>query len=199
MNDFKKKMGKKIEQFSSKDYLDSYIRNEFLTDDGDADIYLKISSKDDLIDNRTVNNQIDLRSEIFEFVENKTALLDNDIKINLHIIGVKLSENEQIIIKNIFREHYAIELFKIQKDYKNQKEKVLSLFLIGCISLLSYLLLYLFTDFDFFLEVFGFIFSFALWEGCDAYIYAFSEIKNDREEVCQNLLIDIDFNDVEIN
>lgn len=193
MNDFKKKMGKKIEQFSSKDYLDSYIRNEFLTDDGDADIYLKISSKDDLIDNRTVNNQIDLRSEIFEFVENKTALLDNDIKINLHIIGVKLSENEQIIIKNIFREHYAIELFKIQKDYKNQKEKVLSLFLIGCISLLSYLLLYLFTDFDFFLEVFGFIFSFALWEAFDQLIYEISDTKFEREAISQNLLIEIIF------
>ena len=193
MNDFKKKMGKKIEQFSSKDYLDSYIRNEFLTDDGDADIYLKISSKDDLIDNRTVNNQIDLRSEIFEFVENKTALLDNDIKINLHIIGVKLSENEQIIIKNIFREHYAIELFKIQKDYKNQKEKVLSLFLIGCISLLSYLLLYLFTDFDFFIEVFGFIFSFALWEAFDQLIYEISDTKFEREAISQNLLIEIIF------
>ena len=193
MNDFKKKMGKKIEQFSSKDYLDSYIRNEFLTDDGDADIYLKISSKDGLIDNRTVNNQIDLRSEIFEFVENKTALLDNDIKINLHIIGVKLSENEQIIIKNIFREHYAIELFKIQKDYKNQKEKVLSLFLIGCISLLSYLLLYLFTDFDFFLEVFGFIFSFALWEAFDQLIYEISDTKFEREAISQNLLIEIIF------
>ena len=193
MNDFKKKMGKKIEQFSSEDYLDSYIRNEFLTDDGDADIYLKISSKDDLIDNRTVNNQIDLRSEIFEFVENKTALLDNDIKINLHIIGVKLSENEQIIIKNIFREHYAIELFKIQKDYKNQKEKVLSLFLIGCISLLSYLLLYLFTDFDFFLEVFGFIFSFALWEAFDQLIYEISDTKFEREAISQNLLIEIIF------
>lgn len=193
MNDFKKKMGKKIEQFSSKDYLDSYIRNEFLTDDGDADIYLKISSKDDLIDNRTVNNQIDLRSEIFEFVENKTALLDNDIKINLHIIGVKLSENEQIMIKNIFREHYAIELFKIQKDYKNQKEKVLSLFLIGCISLLSYLLLYLFTDFDFFLEVFGFIFSFALWEAFDQLIYEISDTKFEREAISQNLLIEIIF------
>ena len=193
MNDFKKKMGKKIEQFSSKDYLDSYIRNEFLTDDGDADIYLKISSKDDLIDNRTVNNQIDLRSEIFEFVENKTALLDNDIKINLHIIGVKLSENEQIMIKNIFREHYAIELFKIQKDYKNQKEKVLSLFLIGCISLLRYLLLYLFTDFDFFLEVFGFIFSFALWEAFDQLIYEISDTKFEREAISQNLLIEIIF------
>lgn len=193
MNDFKKKMGKKIEQFSSKDYLDSYIRNEFLTDDGDADIYLKISSKDDLIDNRTVNNQIDLRSEIFEFVENKTALLDNDIKISLHIIGVKLSENEQIMIKNIFREHYAIELFKIQKDYKNQKEKVLSLFLIGCISLLSYLLLYLFTDFDFFLEVFGFIFSFALWEAFDQLIYEISDTKFEREAISQNLLIEIIF------
>lgn len=193
MNDFKKKMGKKIEQFSSEDYLDSYIRNEFLTDDGDADIYLKISSKDDLIDNRTVNNQIDLRSEIFEFVENKTALLDNDIKINLHIIGVKLSENEQIMIKNIFREHYAIELFKIQKDYKNQKEKVLNLFLIGCISLLSYLLLYLFTDFDFFLEVFGFIFSFALWEAFDQLIYEISDTKFEREAISQNLLIEIIF------
>ena len=193
MNDFKKKMGKKIEQFSSKDYLDSYIRNEFLTDDGDADKKKKISSKDDLIDNRTVNNQIDLRSEIFEFVENKTALLDNDIKINLHIIGVKLSENEQIMIKNIFREHYAIELFKIQKDYKNQKEKVLSLFLIGCISLLSYLLLYLFTDFDFFLEVFGFIFSFALWEAFDQLIYEISDTKFEREAISQNLLIEIIF------
>ena len=104
-----------------------------------------------------------------------------------------MCSKSKIIIKNIFREHYAIELFKIQKDYKNQKEKVLSLFLIGCISLLSYLLLYLFTDFDFFLEVFGFIFSFALWEAFDQLIYEISDTKFEREAISQNLLIEIIF------
>ena len=51
------------------------------------------------------------------------------------------------------------------------------------------------TDFNFFLEVFGFLFSFSLWEAFDCYLYTFSDIKETRIAITQNLLMDVDFHE----
>ena len=196
--DFKQKMHEKIKIYSNKKYLDGYINNEFMTDDGDADIFLNIGEKSELIDTWTYGNQIDLESDVFDFIEEKSSMLDSDVQINLHIIGTKFNSNEQGMIKHILKEHYAIELYKVQKKYNMYKKKIISLFFTGFLSVLCYLILYLYTDFEFFLEVFGFIFSFALWEAFDALIYGFSEVKVERNDITQNLLMNIDFNYVDI-
>ena len=82
MNDFKNKVKEKIKLYSKDEYLDGYIKNEYLTKDGDADIYLNIESLDDLFDTRTSGNQIELNNDIYEFIENKTSMLENDTIIN---------------------------------------------------------------------------------------------------------------------
>ena len=193
MDDFKKKVKEKIQQYSNKQYLDGYIKNEFLTNDGDADIFLKVNNRDEIFDSRNMGSQLDLNSEIYSFIEEKTSMLENDIQINLHIVGWRLKSKEQELVKHILKEHYAIELYKKQREYLDKKIKVISLFLTGLLTLLCYMFLYLFTDFEFFMEVFGFIFSFSLWEAFDLLIYDFTEVKNQREAVTQNLLTEVDF------
>lgn len=193
MDDFKKKVKEKIQQYSNKQYLDGYIKNEFLTNDGDADIFLKVNNRDEIFDSRTMGSQLDLNSEIYSFIEEKTSMLENDIQINLHIVGWRLKSKEQELVKHILKEHYAIELYKKQREYLDKKIKVISLFLTGLLTLLCYMFLYLFTDFEFFMEVFGFIFSFSLWEAFDLLIYDFTDVKNQREAVTQNLLTEVDF------
>ena len=193
MNDFKNKVKEKIKQYSNEQYLDGYIKNEFLTDDGDADIYLNINSKDELFDSRTTGNQLDLCKDVYEYIEEKTSMLENDVQISLHIIGKRISQKDQELFKHILKEHYAVELYKKHKEYKSYKSKIISLYLVGFICVLCYLLLYLYTDFEFFLEVFGFVFSFALWEAFDSLLYDFSNVKYEREAITQNLLIDVVF------
>ena len=195
MNAFKKQMKDKINQYSNDKYLDGYIKSEYLTDDGDADIYLKINRKSELFKDWTVGNQLELDDNVYKFLEDKTSMLENDTQINLHIIGASIDQKDQDLIKHTFKEHYAIELYKIQKEYKTHKIKIITLFLFGLLSLLSYLWLYLFTEFDFFMEVFCFIFSFALWEAFDLIIYDFSDVKYEREAITQNLLTEIDIED----
>ena len=78
-----------------------------------------------------------------------------------------------------------------------KKIKVVFLFLTGFFTLLCYMFLYLFTNLQFFMEVFGFIFSFALWEAFDLLIYDFTYVKNQREAITQNLLTEVDFEYVE--
>ena len=194
MSDFKKKMKEKINLYSNKEYLDGYIRNEFLTDDSDADIYLKISDKDELIDSRTMDNQLDLVSDIYEFIEDKTSMLDSDVQIDLHIVGLDLTSHEQGVIRHILKEHYAIELYKVQKEYNRIKRKIFNLIIVGLISFLLYAMMFFYTDFEFGLEILGFLFSFALWEGFDSMIYDFKEIKREREDITQNLLMNVSFN-----
>ena len=193
MNTFKKKMKEKIKIFSNDQYLDGYIKNEFLTDDGDADIFLKLHNKSELFDERTVGHQKELLNSVYEYIEDKTSVLSSSVKIHLHFIGVELNSREQGIARHILKEHYAIELFKIQKEYSKYRNKIIGLIIIGFLCLIAYLLLYLNTDFNFFLEVFGFLFSFSLWEAFDCYLYTFSDIKETRIAITQNLLMDVDF------
>ena len=196
MNDFKKKVKDKIKTYSKKEYLDGYIKNEFLLEDNYADIFLNLSSVDELLDSRTIGDQLDINESIFKYIDDKTSMLENDIKIRLHIIGLNLDSKNQGIVKHIIKEHYAIELYKIQKNYNYYKRKILFLTLFGIFSVLLYLFLYLRTDFLFILEVLGFLFSFSLWEAFDCIIYTFSDIKNEREAACQNLLIDVVFDEL---
>ena len=195
MNTFKKKMKEKIKIFSNDQYLDGYIKNEFLTDDGDADIFLKLHNKSELFDERTVGHQKELLNSVYEYIEDKTSVLSSSVKIHLHFIGVELNSREQGIARHILKEHYAIELYKIQKEYSKYRNKIIGLIIIGFLCLIAYLLLYLNTDFNFFLEVFGFLFSFSLWEAFDCYLYTFSDIKETRIAITQNLLMDVDFHE----
>lgn len=198
MNDFNEKVKEKIKQYSNQQYLNGYINEEFLTDDGDADIFIYLDSKDELFDYRTRGKQKDLNSDIYDFIEDKSSMLDNDIKINFHINGLELTSKEQGMVKHLFKEHYAIELYKSQNEYLKTKNKIFKLLLLGLTSFLLYIFFFFATDFDFFIEVFGFVFSFALWEGFDAMIYSLSEIKEEREAITQNLLMEIEFNDENI-
>ncbi len=195
MNDFQNKMKEKIKIYSKKEYLDGYINNEFLTNDGDADVFYNIHDKEELFDSRTVHNQIDLLPSVYSFIEDKTSMLDSTIQIQLHIVGVKFHPKEQELIRHLIKEHYAIELYKIQKEYVKYRRKVIVLIFIGIISLLGYAFLSIYSGSLFFLEVFGFLFSFSLWESFDSLIYTMSEIRNRRSDITQNLLLTINFDE----
>jgi hypothetical protein len=193
MAGFKQKVKEKIKQYSNDEYLDGYIKNEFLTKDGDADVILKVTSHNALFDARTEDNQLDLNSKIYDYIDNKTSMLNNDIMVHLHIKGLNLSHHDQGIVKHIINEHYAIELYKVQKQYIRYKKKVFKLIILGLFFLLCYALIAFHFSSKFFIEVFGFLFSFTLWEAFDTLIYAFSDIKLKREIITQKLLMEIDF------
>lgn len=194
-NVFRNKMREKIKKYSNDQYLDGYIKNEFLTEDGDADIFLRVQNRDELFDSKTAGSQIDLAWEIYDFVEEKTEMLSNDIQINLHIIGSYFSSKEQEVIKHILKEHYAIELYKIQKQYVRYRNKIIQLICVGIFALVLYAVLYYFTKFSFALEILGFLFTFSLWEAFDCFLYTFTDIKNMREAISQNLLIQVYFDE----
>ncbi len=176
MNNIKKEVKDKISKYSNEQYLDGYIINEFLTDNGDANIYLKVDNKDEIFDKRTVGSQIDLTHKIYKYVDDKASMLRNDVQINLKILGLDLDQNEKEKIKHLFKEHYAIELYKIQKKYKRYKNKIVKLLLLGSLFLLLYILLSI-LNYHLFEEEFIFLFSFLLWEAMDFMIYFFIDLK----------------------
>ena len=195
MDAFKSKMKEKIKKYSDRQYLEGYIKHEFLTKDGSADIFINIDEKYDLFDSWTMGAQTDLEKDVYDYIEEKTSMLGNQVPINLHIVGCDFTPHEQEIIRHLLREHYAIELYKVQQEYNKLKQKIFSLILVGVSSFILYTSLYLLSNFSYLIEVFGFLFSFALWEAMDCIIYAFSDVKEQREAVTQNLLLDVDFSD----
>ena len=76
MNNFKDEVSNKIKKYSNEEYLDGYIKSEFLTKEGNANIFLRLRDKYDLFDYRTVNNQEDLCSDVYDFIEDKSSMLD---------------------------------------------------------------------------------------------------------------------------
>ena len=193
MDNFQDKMKDKIRTYSKKEYLDGYIKNEFITEDGDADLFLNIHNYDDLFDSRTTEKQLDLAYDVYDYIEEKSSVLPSDVKINLHIQGIELSSHKQGQVRHILKEHYAIELYKIQREYIRCRNKILALSIIGIISFLIYVFISFFSKNPFALEIFGFIFSFSLWQAIEAYIYTFSDIKAERNTITQDLLIEVTF------
>ena len=191
MINIKDKVNEKIKQYSNEEYLDGYIKNEFLTDDGDADIFLNINNKDELFDSKTSGNQLDLNSEIYDYIDKKTSMLNNDVKLNLRIVSESINQNDLGKVKHIINEHYAIELYKIQKKYTKYKNRIFKLAVIGLIFLACYALIVFNSSSKFFAEVFGFLFSFTLWKALETLIYTFSEIKYERESITQRLIMEI--------
>lgn len=193
MNNIKREVKDKINKYSNEQYLDGYIKNEFLTDSGDANIYIKLDDKNELFDKRTIGSQLDLNHKIYKYIDNKASMLRNDVQINFHIVGLEMNQTEKEKVKHLIKEHYAIELYKIQKQYKRHKNKILKLLLMGILFVLMYLLFTSYLKLNEFEEVFIFLFSFSIWEALDCLIYFLSDLKLNREAITQKLLIDVFF------
>ena len=73
MYNIKKEVKKKIDQYSNKEYLDGYIKSEYLTADGDADIFLNINNIEEFYDEKTLANQLDLNSEVYEYIDSNLS------------------------------------------------------------------------------------------------------------------------------
>ena len=197
MNDFNTKLKEQIKKYSNKQYLDKYIQEEYLTEDGEADIFIKLTNKNQLFDQRTVDKQIDLVEDVYKFIEAKTSMLDSTVQIQLHIIGLNLTKEEQGKVQHIIKEHYAIELYKIQKEYAKWIHEIVKLIIIGVFSLSFYAFLSLNTTLTFFMEVLCFMFSFALWQAFENIIYDFRDVKETRKDITQNLLMNVTFDEKE--
>ena len=193
--DFKKKMKEKIKEYSNDKYLQGYIKSEYNIDDKDADIYMQVFSKNELFDSRTVGKQKSLNNKLYSYIESKTDMLDNDVPINLHIVGYAFPSKDQEEIKHLIKEHYSIELYKAQKEYKKILNKATYLFLAGLVFLLIYLLVIIFVENNVSSEIFAFLFTYSLWEALHGIIYVLSKVKDKRAAITQNLLMEVDFID----
>lgn len=192
MKKFKKRVKDKIKLYSDDNHLENYIIREFSIEDGNAHIHIYLNSVDDLLDPRTKGNQVQLKNEIYEYFEEKSSMLDNDMKITFHINGVPITDKDEDLIKFLFREHYSIELYKSQHSYIEIRNKIIKLLILGIVSFIGYLFIFKSSS-EFFLEVFGFIFSFSLWQAFEAMIYSLKDAKEEREAITQNLLTEIVF------
>lgn len=193
MNDIKKQVKKQLSKYSNEKYLNEYIKNEFLTDNGDANIFIKLEDEEELFDDRTVGNQLELNNMIYDYLDEKSSILNSNIRLNLHIIGLDLKDDKKKLIKSLIKEHYAIELYKAQKEFKDCKKKIFSLLMLGVITLIFYILIFYNTKLGLIEEIIAFISSFSIWIAFENFIYDYIDIKHEREKITQKLLLDINF------
>ena len=120
-------------------------------------------------------------------------MLDNHIKLHLHSIGIDLESKEQGKIKHIISEHYAIELYKAQKEYQKCRLSIIRALLTGLLFLIIYVTIALRLPSKLFMEIVGFIFTFTLRYSFDKYINTLMNLKDKRESITQKLIMDINF------
>ena len=96
-------------------------------------------------------------------------------------------------VEHIINEHYAIELYKIQKKYNRLIKRIIRLLVLGIFFVACYATIAFTISSKFFIEIFCFLFSFTLWEAFDTLIYTISDIKLQRENITQKLIMDIVF------
>ena len=195
MHNIEKKVKEKIKEYSNEKYLNEYISNEFLDENGDAEIKIKVNNRDKIFNPMTYGNQLDLNERIYNYIEDKAAILDSDIKLNLRIVGGNLSDEDKEKIRKLMKEHYAIELYKAHKEYKRFRSKMYKLAIIGIFFLICYALIAIKFYSNFFVEIFGFLFSFALWQAFETLTNTMSDIRMNREDITQKLIMDIYFDD----
>lgn len=94
MNDFKKKMNEKIKLYSNDKYLENFFKNEFEMSEGEAHVYMYLNDKSELFDYRTMGDQLSLNLNVYEYIEDKTSMLENDVKINFHVRCPDVSKKE---------------------------------------------------------------------------------------------------------
>ncbi len=191
MNSIKTQVDEKIKEYSNEEYLDGYVKSEFLTNDGNADIFLKINNKNELFDSKTVGNQLDLKKDIYNYIESKSSMLKSDIQLHLKIVSMELSLHDIEQVKHIINEHYAIELYKAQRKYRRYKAKAAKHIFTGIFFIICYALIVLNSESKFFSEIFGFLFSFSLWHAIETYLVNMKDVKYKREEITQKLLMNV--------
>ena len=116
MNNISEQVKLKIKEYSNEEYLAGYIKSEYLTADGNADIFLNVNNNDEIFDIKTVGNQLDIKKEIYEYIESKSSMLNSNIKLHLRIKSKELNQRDLEKIKHIINEHYAI---KHKKNIRN--------------------------------------------------------------------------------
>jgi hypothetical protein len=191
MNNISDKVQEKIKEYSNEEYLDGYIKSEYLTNDGKADILLDIHNINELFDSKTIGNQLDLKKDIYDYIESKTAMLKNDIQLHLRIYRNELTLRDIEKTKHIINEHYAIELYKAQRKYRRYKANLVKQILVGLFFILCYALIAFNFQSKLFIEIFGFLFSFSLWHAMETYLIKIRDVKYKREEITQKLLMEI--------
>lgn len=193
MNNIKKKVKEKIKVYSDEKYLEGYIKTEFLTDDGKADVILNISERDELFDSRTRDNQLELCDEIYDYIDEKTSMLDNDVELDLDILGIKLDNEDKQKVKHLISEHYAIELYKTQRKYKKCIGSIFRTTICGLLFFAIYMIIELHPHTDLFQEIFGFLFSFTLWQAFELILFDMRDLRTEREAITQKLIMNIYF------
>jgi len=105
----------------------------------------------------------------------------------------KEESHEKEHIKHLLNEHYAIELYKMQKKYNRNKKRIFRLLIIGVFFLICYAIISFAFESKFFIEIFGFLFSFTLWQAFEILIYNLSDLRKEREVITQKLIMDVIF------
>ena len=179
---------------NKKNKVDDYIEKEFLDKDGYYTIIINLYEGFSLFNELSVGRQLEVNSEIFDYIDIKSEVIPSSYKLKVKFIGRKLEDEDKEKIKFLIKEHYYVIKEKVKRDIIKLTKKMYLLLMIGVVFLALYVLVIskLFYD-SLFLELFSIIGTFSIWESFGLYIFDRKDLYEDYYNCLQNFKLNIEF------
>ena len=173
--------------------VEEYIKKEFLDDDGYYTIIINLYDGFSLYNNLSVGKQLELNSEIYNYIDTKSMVIPYSYKLKVKFIGRKLDNEDKKMIEYLIREHYYVVKEKVKSDLRKLTIKMYLLLLLGFILLAVYFLIFRKIVDSLFLELFSIIGTFSIWESFGIYFFDRKELLNTYYDSLQNFEQVIEF------
>lgn len=187
------KINKIIDKYANVDSLREYIKREYINEEGNAVINIKLYDDLDIYDKLSYENQAELNSEIYRYIDQKVKIIPAHIPLKLVFHGKRIEKDEQEIIKNLIYEHYAIELFDQQKNLRIVKKKTKRMLFIG---ITIFLICFYFSGlgkYKFITDFLSIVGTFSLWQVASLVLLERRDIDTRTMHIAKMLIHEIEF------
>lgn len=168
--------------------MDAFVRREHLDASGEAVISVQVTNSP--VSPYSMGRQRALCPEVLSYIDAKAYPIPLKYTLRINFVG-NFTQDEKAVIRELFQEHYSLELTDKCLDLKYLWRRVVGLVILGSV-VLSFAVQ---MSGDFIAELFSIVGSFALWEAAGAVILEHRELKTHYLSAGQIATAEVDFSE----
>lgn len=159
-----------------------YIKKNYIKDETNAIIHLKIKNKEDFY-NSFDPEKLKINEAILKYIEEEANYIPLNYKITIEIETVPLKEKEKEHIIEVLKDNYGLNLHAAKLNIKANYMKILWLSLLGLLIMVYYYYYYL--DFNPWIEILDIVGWVSWWEAIDIFLFENSKKKTEKLNIEQ--------------
>lgn len=172
-----------------------HLGQEYLCEDGKAQIDIFLSDGSVLFNPLTVGRQRDLSPDIYQLIDERMYTISLKDPVRLRFLGKIPDTPEQEAVKGMIQRHYMYLLHDKAEDLRINRLKTLCLVLFGLALLAIYFAIEMTVSRPVFAEVISIAGCFSIWEAVDTWLLQRKKLKVDYLCAGQAVLSEVVFAD----